>query len=336
MSKKDNQSKLATRIQQWRSTLCKNDSWCILVVADPDALGAAMGLKRILRPRVKDVSIASINQVTRPDNLAMLRYLRIPLQTWETSMQNDFNRFAIIDSQPNHNPAFKDINFSVIIDHHPAPEEITYDADFIDISPEYGATCTMITRYMKFLNIRPGKLLATALLYGIRADTATFDRSGIAADFQAYQYLSRFADINLMRRILRSEYLLSWLPLFSRAFRTLKTCKTGAHTHVGDVSSPDLLVAIADFFTRVHGLRWVAVSGVFNDTLVIIFRGDGSKNMGDLASQNFGAVGSAGGHKNMARAEIPIEAIGDTKSQDYVFAKLMSKCSKKIKDNINL
>ncbi len=326
MSKKD--IKILTRIQQWRSSLNKNDSWCILVVADPDALGSAMGLKRILRPRVKDVTIASINQVTRPDNLAMLRYLRVPLEIWEPTMLNQFNRFAIVDSQPHHNPAFKDIHFSVIIDHHPSLENEVYEADFVDISPEYGATCTMLTRYMKSLDIRPGKLLATALLYGIRADTAAFDRSGITADFQAYQYLSRFADINLMRRILRSEYLLGWLPLFSRAFRTLKTCKSGAHTHVGDVSSPDLLVAIADFFTRVHGLRWVAVSGVFENTLVIIFRGDGSKNMGDLASQNFGAVGSAGGHKNMARAEIPMEAINDAKAQDYVFAKLMSRCSK--------
>ncbi len=336
MGKKDTQSKLALRLQQWRSTLNKNDTWCILVVADPDALGSAMGLKRILRPRVKEVSIASINQVTRPDNLAMLRYLRIPLQAWDSKMLKQFDHFAIIDSQPHHNPAFKDITFSVIIDHHPLPEDTTPEADFIDISPEYGATCTMVTKYLKYLNIRPGKLLATALLYGIRADTAAFDRSGITADFQAYQYLSRFADINLMRRILRSEYLLSWLPLFSRAFRTLKTCKTGAHTHVGDVSSPDLLVAIADFFTRVHGLRWVAVSGVFEETLVIIFRGDGSKNMGDLAAQHFSAVGSAGGHKNMARAEIPMVAINNVKAQDYVFTKLMNRCSKKVNKNVNL
>ncbi len=333
MSKADN--KIATRIMQWRNTLCKNDTWCILIAADPDALGAAMALKRILSYRVKEVTIASINTVTRPDNLAMLRYLRIPLVDWQENMVNDFSHFAIVDSQPHHNPAFEKVKFSVIIDHHPLAEKTTYEADFIDICPEYGATCTMMTRYIKALNIRPGKLLATAMLYGIRADTAAFDRSGITVDFQAYQYLSRFADINLMRRIFRSEYLLSWLPLFSRAFRSLKTCKTGAHAHVGDVKSPDLLVAIADFFTRVHGLRWVAVSGVFNDTAVIIFRSDGSKNMGNFASQLFGDIGSAGGHKNMARAEIPIIAIDAVNVQDFIYGKLMPYCKTKKRKNNN-
>ncbi len=319
MTKVDKLATIGSRMAEWRSTLCKSESWCILVVADPDALGAAMGLKRIIRHKVKDVTIASINEVTRPDNLAMLRYLRIPLKQWNSSMLDKFDRFAIVDSQPHHNPAFKDIKFSAIIDHHPPPENMNYIADFVDVNPELGSTCTMFTRYMRALKIRPGKLLATALLYGIRADTGAFDRGGVALDFQAYQYLSRFADINLMRRILRSEYLLQWLPLFSRAFRSLQTTRKGAHAHIGDVKSPDLLVAIADFFTRLHGLRWVAVSGVHQDTLVIIFRGDGSRDMGAFASTNFGEFGSAGGHKNMARAEIPLEAIDGLKPGEFVF-----------------
>ncbi len=327
MSKKETPNKTLPRIAQWCSTLNKSESWCILVVADPDALGAAMGLKRILSHRVRDVTIASVNQVTRPDNLAMLRYLRIPLTSWDPSMQKDFDRFAIVDSQPTHNPAFKDIKFSVIIDHHPAPTDFRYDADFVDIASDMGSTCTMIMRYMNSLKIRPGKLLATALLYGIRTDTMAFDRGGITLDFQAYQQLLRLADINLMRRILRSEYLMQWLPLFSRAFRSLQTYHNGAHAHIGEVKSPDLLVAIADFFTRVHGLRWVAVSGTFEETLVIIFRGDGSKDMGTFAASHFGEVGSAGGHKNMARAEIPLKAleeIDELKPGEYVFNKLKS------------
>ncbi len=323
MNKKESPSKGNSRIAQWRSNLCKSESWCILVVADPDALGAAMGLKRILSHKVGEVTIASINQVTRPDNLAMLRYLRIPLKTWDESMKKKFDRFAIVDSQPSHNPAFQDIEFSVIIDHHPPPPELTYDADFVDIDPTIGATCTMISRYMKILGIRPGKLLATALLYGIRADTGAFERGGIAIDFQVYQRLLHLADLNLLRRILRSEYLMPWLPLFSRAFRSLQTCRNGAHAHIGEVKSPDLLVAIADFFTRVYGLRWVAVSGVYDETLVIIFRGDGSRDMGAFASKNFGEDGSAGGHKNMARAEVPLTAINDIKAGDYVYAKVM-------------
>ena len=310
------------RMRQWLQSLNKEDRWCILVVADPDALASAMGLKRLLSHRAQEVVIARVNDITRPDNLAMIRYLRIPVQPWDASMLDRFQRFAMVDSQPHHNPAFKDIPFSVVIDHHPPVPEHPVNGDFVDIRPEFGATSTMMARYMQSLRIVPGRLLATALLYGIRTDTAAFERSGGEMDLQAYQWLSRHAESTVLRRILRSEYLLEWLPLFSRAFRSLYTCNKGALAHIGDIKSPDLLVAIADFFTRVHGLKWVAVSGVYGDTVVVIFRGDGGRDMGRFAAQRFGDIGSAGGHRALARAEFPLSATGDAKAGDFVRLRL--------------
>ena len=160
--------------------------------------------------------------------------------------------------------------------------------------------------------MRPGPRLATALLYGIRTDTAAFERSGGEDDFRAYQWLSRHADNNLLRRILRSEYLREWLPLFARAFRSMADCRGGgAFASLTEVKSADLLVAVADFFTRVHGLRWIAVSGVVDKTVIVIFRGDGGRDIGRLADACFHDVGVAGGHRNLARAEFPISAVPD-------------------------
>ncbi len=322
-------AKLHQRFFEWMNALPKDERWCILITADPDALGAAMALKRILSRKGRDIVIASTNEVTRPDNLAMIRYLRIPLVRWQPEMQEEFQRFAIVDSQPHHNKAFEGIPFSLIIDHHPVPQEFCHVAEYMDVRPKIGATCTMLWQYLRELDIRPSKLLATAMQYGIRTDTALFERSGTEMDFKAFQWLARHSDEALMRRILRSEYLPEWLPLFSHAFRSLQTCKKGAYAHVGAVRSPDMLVAIADFFTRVHGLRWVAVSGTYNDGLVIIFRGDGSIHIGDVARKHFDALGSAGGHRSMARAEIPLEALDGANVADFVYKKLGPKCTKK-------
>lgn len=310
-------SKSAARLRTWLQSLKKDERWCILITADPDALGAAMGLKRLISYRVQDVTIARTNEITRPDNLAMIRYLRIPTVPWNPTMLTQFQRFALVDSQPHHNPAFEGVPFSAIIDHHPLPEQGPMQTDWTDIRA-IGATSTMLSRYLHAMKIRPGRLLATALLYGIRTDTASFERSGDTLDLQAYQWLSRHAEHSLLRRIIRSEYLLEWLPLFSRAFRSLHQCRKGAHAHVGDVNSPDLLVAIADFFTRVHGLKWVAVSGVYSGTVVVIFRSDGSRDMGKLASLAFGELGSGGGHRVMARAEFPVSAVGEARAGDFV------------------
>ncbi len=322
-------TKLQQQFEKWLDALPKNESWCILITADPDALGAAMALKRILYRKGRQVVIASTNQITRPDNLAMLRYLRIPLVSWEPEMQEQFQRFAIVDSQPHHHPAFENIPFSLIIDHHPIPDDYCHMAEYTDVRPKLGATCTMFCQYLRDLEIKPSKLLATALLYGIRADTGLFERGGTEADFRAYQWLLRYSDTSLLRRIIRSEYLPEWLPLFAHAFRSLRTCSKGAHAHVGAVKSPDMLVAIADFFTKVYGLRWVAVSGTFESKLIIIFRGDGSTNIGEVAQRHFSSVGSAGGHRSMARAEIPLEALEGVNHADFVFKKLGRKCKTK-------
>ena len=317
--------KSVVRLRAWLQSLNKEESWGILVSADPDALASAMALKRLLSHRVQDVTIARINEITRPDNLAMIRYLRIPTVPWHVDILPQLDKFALVDSQPHHNVAFEGIPFSVVIDHHPPSEQHPVEGDFVDIRTEFGATSTLMARYLYNQRIVPGRLLATALLYGIRTDTGTFERSGGEMDLQAYQWLSKHAEHHVLRRIIRSEYLLEWLPLFTRAFRSLHHCRNGAHAHVGDVNSPDLLVAIADFFTRIHGLKWVAVSGVYNATVVVIFRGDGGRDMGRFAAQCFGDVGSAGGHRALARAEFPVEATDDIRAGDFVRARLQGR-----------
>lgn len=341
-------------MREWRRSLTKDQRWCILITADPDALASALALKRIMQTRVRSVDIARTNEVTRPDNLAMIRYLRIPARQWQPEKAASYTHFAIVDSQPSHNPAYFDIRFDVIIDHHPpkplpqeaapcgkaadnggAPEADAAPAEaapphvpaLVDIRPGFGATSTMMTRYLQGLRISPSPHLATALLYGIRTDTAAFERSGGEDDLRAYQWLSRFADTGILRRIIRSEYLRAWLPLFSRAFRSLRDCRGGGvQAWLNEVDTGDLLVAVADFFTRVHGLKWVAVSGIVGKKVIVIFRGDGSRDIGRLADACFHDVGSAGGHRTLGRAEFPLSAVTPgMKPADFVQHRLMSR-----------
>ena len=315
--------------RQWRQSLCKEERWCVLINADPDALASALALKRIMHRKTHSVDIMRVNEVTRPDNLAMVRYLRIPVKPWQPERATSFDRFAMVDSQPAHHPAFAGLIYSLIIDHHPLTDLaglLTPDA-FCDIRPGVGATSSMMTRFLQALRLRPGPLLATALLYGIRTDTGAFERSGGEEDLRAYQWLSHHADANLLRRISRSEYLRAWLPFFSRAFRSLTDCRGGgAYAALGEIKSADLLVSVADFFTRVHGLKWIAVSGIVGKTVIVVFRGDGSRDIGRFADACFYDVGTAGGHRNMGRAEFPLAAVPDgVKPADFVFKRLMTR-----------
>lgn len=301
----------------------------MLISADPDALASATALKRIMHNKIHGMDIMRVNEVTRPDNLAMIRYLRIPVKPWQPEKMASYDRFALVDSQPAHNPAFADHVYSLIIDHHPRTNldgYLTPDA-FCDIRPDVGATSSMMTRILQALRLRPGPLLATALLYGIRTDTGTFERSGGEEDLRAYQWLSHHADNNLLRRISRSEYLRSWLPFFSRAFRSLVDCRAGgAYAALNEIKSADLIVSVADFFTKVHGLKWIAVSGVIAKTVIVVFRGDGFRDIGRFADACFYDVGTAGGHRNMARAEFPLSEVPDgIKPSEFIFRRLMTR-----------
>lgn len=86
-----------------------------------------------------------------------------------------------------------------------------------------------------------------------------------------------------------------------------------AFVHMERVDNPDLLVLIADFFMKIAEIQWSIVSGVYEKNLVVIlrnasFHGDAGKT----ARKIFGRwKGSAGGHRNAARAEIPLENILD-------------------------
>ncbi|MDR2694899.1 MAG: phosphoesterase [Deltaproteobacteria bacterium] len=316
--------KHTVRIDHLFSVFVKDDFCCVLIVADPDAMASALAVKRLIAHRVAGVTIAAVNDITRPDNLAMIRYLRIPIVSWKEEMLPAFHKYILVDGQPHHCPAFRDVPFAAVIDHHPLVPEHPVQAAYVDVRPGFGATSTLLTRYLQHARIRPSIRLATALQYGIHTDTAAFARAGDEADLRAFQFLSKHADHGLLRRILHSEYLIQWLPMFSRAFASLKPCGTGYYAHAGQVANPDILVAIADFFARIHGLAWVAVCGVYEDMAVVIFRGDGIRDIGRFAAERFQALGSAGGHRRLARAEFPLVRIPKgVSAQTFVWKRLL-------------
>ena len=137
--------KLSSRLTQLLELFNRNDDWLIVINADPDAMASAMALKRIMSHRTGKVTIARINEISRPDNLAMIRYLRIPMLPLTDKLKASYSHFAMVDSQPHHNPAFAGIPFSIVIDHHPAVPEHPVDAAYVDIRPQYGAVSTLLT-----------------------------------------------------------------------------------------------------------------------------------------------------------------------------------------------
>ena len=300
------------RLQAFWDVFDRDDDVLILINADPDALASAMAVKRLLRYRVKNVVIAHPNEIRRLNNVAMVERLRIPIERLSNIKTLDYTKKVLVDSQPNHLPCFEKIDFDVIIDHHPPTSK--WEARFVDIRPDYGATATMVVEYLRAADMKPSVSLATALFYGIKVDTENFEKQSLLADGIAFRYLFNIANRDLVRKFELTDLRRSELRYFNLALQELKYSKRRYYTHLGKVRSPDVLVIIADFLNHVGEIDWVFVSGIHGERLVVIFRCDGyRKSAGKLATRIFSSLGSAGGHKEAARAEVPLKnlAIGD-------------------------
>ena len=286
-----------------------NDHVLIVINADPDSLASAMAVKRLLWRKVSGVKIAHINDIKRPDNLAMIRLLGIDLIHIENIDRRLFNRFVIVDSQPDHHEYFSLFNPDVIIDHHP---ETSATAPYCDIRPEYGATATIMTEYLRAAKIKPSVKLATGLFHAIKTDTGNFERQTTVEDIRAFRFLYHHANIRLAQRIEHGEIRYDFLRYFEQALHNKRMRRGRIFVHLGNVISPDVCVLIADFFMRVDSATLSIVSGNYDKKLIVILRYDGlQKHAGNIAKKAFGDIGSAGGHKGMARAEIPISGLKD-------------------------
>ena len=211
-----------------------------------------------------------------------------------------------MDSQPSHDEQFGKHDFDIIIDHHPVTTPLK--ADFIDIREQYGASSTILCEYLQTAKIKPSPRLATALFYGIKTDTNNFVRNTVTNDIDAFRYLYEFANLNIIKKIESSELTRKNIPDFKAAMDRLTFVDHTAFIHMGDIANADTMVMLADFFMKMAEATWSIVSGVLDKKLVVIYRNAGfRRNAGKLAKMMFGDAGSAGGHKSMARAEIPVQ-----------------------------
>jgi nanoRNase/pAp phosphatase (c-di-AMP/oligoRNAs hydrolase) len=302
-------SKNTARLQRFYERFRHNDQVLVLINADPDAIASAMAVKRLLWRRVAGITISHINVLQRPDNLTMIRLLGVRAVHLEKIDPTRYSRKVLVDSQPNHNEAFGRFTFDAIIDHHPDSRP---PGGHVDIRPKYGATASIMTEYLRAARIKPSRKLATGLFHAIKIDTRNFERETLMEDVIAFQYLFRYANIPLARRIEQADLKLDYLVFFRKAIQSRRFRKGKMFAYLGPVPHPDVCVLIADFFMRVEKVAWSIVSGLHGNQLVVILRNDGiRKDAGHLAQSSFGEFGSAGGHKTMARAELALAAVGE-------------------------
>jgi nanoRNase/pAp phosphatase (c-di-AMP/oligoRNAs hydrolase) len=285
---------------------------------DPDAIASGLTLKHISKFYDVESNIYYGGDISHQKNKTLINLLNIDLikaKTKEEVMQivRSAGKIALIEASiPAKNNILPEEGVipNLIFDHHQV-DMSSVKGDFIDIQPKIGATSTIMTKYIRQLNIKPTSQLATALLYGIRTDTNGFTRNTTSEDLSAASYLSPLVDVSILNQLESPPMSLETLDIIGRAIRNREIRGSYLASFVEFINERDALPQAAEMMLQLEGVNTVLIFGINEDKVQLSARSKDTRvNLGLLLQSAFGKLNS-GGHATMAAGTINLGILGD-------------------------
>jgi nanoRNase/pAp phosphatase (c-di-AMP/oligoRNAs hydrolase) len=276
---------------------------------DPDALASAAALRYISAQLLdKEAAIGLGGFIGRAENRAMLRYANITLvPVAELPLDDPKAIVALVDTQPGrrNNSLPATVTPSIVIDHHPAYGSSDGIA-FTDMRDEYGATSTILTEYLMDKRLVVEAKIATALFYGIMAETQDLGREATAADTDACHFLYPYANKRRLAKIENARVPREYFRVFRDAIAQATIHGTAVISLLGAVRYPDMVAEVADFLLRLDEAEWAAVVGYYEGALYVSLRTtQRDANAGEILQHVLGSD-HAGGHDMIAGGRIVV------------------------------
>ena len=287
---------------------------------DPDAIASAVALCRVAEEVGVSAEACYFGEISHQENRAFVNLLDLDLRNFESASEFDRSEFggvALVDhSRPGVNDQLpEDTPVDVVVDHHPPKEPV--DARFVDLRSDVGATSTLLTEHLQRLDIDISEEVATGLLYGIRVDTKDFSREVSTADFEAAAYLLPRADTAVLDRVESPSVSADTFETIARSIRNRRLDGTVLASCVGKLADRDALAQAADQLLGMENVTTTLVYGFKDGTVFVSARARGTDvDLGETMRAAFGQIGSAGGHADMAGAQIPLGLLGEVEAEE--------------------
>ena len=270
---------------------------------DPDSIASAAALREIAGSRDVEADIIYEGEIGHQENRAFVNLLGIELTPKTDIDMGDYDTVALVDYAKSGEPSTEEVD--VLVDHF-EPEEAV-DAPFTDVRPNVSATSTVLTKYVQELDLTLSQAVATALLYGIRAETLDFKRDTTPADLTAAAYLYPFADHDTLEQVESPSMSPETLDVLAEAIRNRVVSGSHLVSNAGFVRDRDALAQAAQHLLNLEGITTTAVFAIADDTIYLAARSkDIRMNIGKVLDDAFGEMGEAKGHSTDASVEIPL------------------------------
>jgi len=292
---------------------------------DPDCIGSAYGMKRIIShmfPESK-ITIVYSGEVSHPQNKTMLNVLNFQ-PTHIVEIDKDLSdkivckefadAYICVDTLPERS-AIPNAEYLFVVDHHKGD---TDNAKIKDLRP-VGSASSIVWEYMSQIGLELEKNseedsnVATALLVGIKTDTCDLVTDIVGdLDFEAYKSLIGVTDQKYLAKIVN-------YPIPPYHFELRRRLDQDDHViqengiFIGGIgyitpAKRDALPSIAEERARVEGIDTSFIVAIVGDNLEVSVRSSGlSIDVDKICKKIFGK-NNAGGKMGSGAARIPMGA----------------------------
>lgn len=277
---------------------------------DPDALASAFGMQVFLKANGVDTTICYAGKIEKNSTKRMIEEFGIEvvhIDDLPHMVEKDY--IVTIDAQKYNSNITDFIGDEVAcIDHHPTMIPCAYEYSDIRIC---GACCSIVTDYFIQSDTTLDTNTATALLYGIKMDTDSFNRGVTDFDIEMFAHLHKLADNQKIISMYNNNMEIEDLYAYGEAIRNIKIYENVGFAKISFDCPDGLIAMISDFILGLDIVEFSVVYAIRNGGYKFSVRNEtASYHAGTITQKALNELGGGGGHFSMAGGVITSDKIG--------------------------
>lgn len=268
---------------------------------DPDALAAAFGMQVFLRANGLSSTICYAGKIDKTSTIRMVESFGIKAVDIQDIPDMTIEDYIVTVDGQKYNSNLTDFPGDEVacIDHHPTMIPCAYQYSDIRIC---GACCSIVASYFKESNTTIDANTATALLYGMKMDTDSFNRGVTDFDIEMFAYLHKRADYKKVVAMYNNNMGIEDLHAYGEAIRSIMIYENVGFAKITFDCQDAQVAMISDFILGLDVVEFSVVYAVSNGGYKFSVRNETATCHAGIitqkALQKLG--GDGGGHFSMA------------------------------------
>ena len=270
----------------------------------PDSIASAVALRAIAEAREVEADILYDGEIGHQEDRAFVNLIGVELLARDEVDFESYDTLALVDHAGSMEREIER-SVDVLIDHN--DPDADYEATFADVRSNVSSTSTILTKYVQEFDLGLDDTVATALLYGVRAETLDFKRDTTPADLTAASYLYPFADHDTLEQVESPSMSPETLDVLAEAIRNREVRGSHLVSNAGFIHDRDALSQAAQHLLNLEGVTTTAVFAIDDERITLSARSkDIRLNIRNVLEDAFEDVGEAVGHSTDATVAIPL------------------------------